>query len=158
MYLISKRELTPEPVLVMRRRITRSEIAATITEVLPRIFQYAMEHSLPLIGMPFARYQEADPEMVTIEPGMRLAPGARPAADGDSEVLHETLPGGSAAVTTHAGPYDQLPAAYSALEAWIKNEHLRPAGAPWECYLNDPGSVPDPKDWLTEIIWPVAGM
>ena len=38
------------------------------------------------------------------------------AADGQDEVLAETLPGGPAATTIHFGPYDPLPDAYAAVE------------------------------------------
>jgi hypothetical protein len=27
---------------------------------------------------------------------------------------------------------------------------------PWEVYLTDPQRAPDPADWLTEVIWPLA--
>ena len=33
---------------------------------------------------------------------------------------------------------------------------LRPGGAPWESYITDPADHPDPKDWRTEIYWPLA--
>jgi AraC family transcriptional regulator len=60
------------------------------------------------------------------------------------------------ATTVHAGPYDKLPDAYAAIEQWMEAEGLVAAGAPWESYLNDPSDFPDPKDWKTEVSWPVA--
>jgi AraC family transcriptional regulator len=101
--------------------------------------------------------------MVTIEPGMFVAASGAgleidPAwtqATGDGDVRADTLPGGPAAVTMHVGPYDTLTEAYAALEQWIADQGLAPAGAPWECYRTDPGEVPDPKDWKTEVFWPV---
>ncbi len=42
-YSITKKELAPQPVLVVRRRVKRSEIAATIGEVLPHIFVHAQK-------------------------------------------------------------------------------------------------------------------
>ena len=30
-----------------------------------------------------------------------------------------------------------------------------PGDGPWEVYLADPGRVPDPADWLTEVVWPL---
>jgi AraC family transcriptional regulator len=55
----------------------------------------------------------------------------------------------------HAGPYDTLQEAYAALETWMESEGLPPAGPPWESYITDPGEHPDPKDWKTEVSWPV---
>ena len=31
---------------------------------------------------------------------------------------------------------------------------LEPSGGPWESYLTDPGSTPDPADWRTEVCLP----
>ena len=159
-YSIEKRMLSPQPVLVVRKRVKRSEIATTIAEVLPRVFGYAQQHGMALTGVPFTRYVEAGPGLMTIEPGMRVAvpegvaQRPDPAADSE-EVRAEMLPGGPAALTTHIGPYDRLPDAYAALEEWIKAQGLTPAGAPWESYITDPGEYPDPKDWKTEVYWPV---
>jgi len=38
---------------------------------------------------------------------------------------------------------------------WIEAQGLAPSGAPWESYVTDPGNFPDPKDWKTEVVWPL---
>jgi AraC family transcriptional regulator len=76
--------------------------------------------------------------------------------EGEEEIRSDTLPGGLAAMTTHCGPYEQLRDAYAALEHWMETEGLKPAGAPWESYVTDPAEHPDPKDWRTEVFWPIA--
>jgi AraC family transcriptional regulator len=152
-YSITKKELAPQPVLIVRRRVKRSEIAATIGEALPHIFIYAQQNGIALAGLPFTRYVEMGPGLVTMEPGMRVT---SPGAAGHGEVIADTLPGGPAVTTIHAGPYDKLSEAYAAIEEWMERERLVTAGAPWESYLNDPSDFPDPKDWKTEVFWPVA--
>src|SRR5262249_10077745 len=72
-YSITKKELQPQPVLVVRRRIKRSEIAATIGEALPHVFHFAQQNGIALAGLPFTRYVEVGPGLMTIEPGMRVA-------------------------------------------------------------------------------------
>jgi len=67
-----------------------------------------------------------------------------------------TLPGGGAACTIHAGPYEDLNEAYAALEAWMESHGFTPRGAPWESYLTDPAEHANPRDWRTEISWPLA--
>jgi AraC family transcriptional regulator len=52
--------------------------------------------------------------------------------------------------------YDQLVNAYAAVEEWIKSQGFTPSGAPWESYLTDPAEHPDPKDWKTEVFWPIG--
>lgn len=156
-YSITKKELSPQPVLVVRRRVKRSEIASTIAEVLPRVFLYAQQNGIALAGLPFTRYVEAGPGMLTIEPGMRVAAAGQGPSPGGAEVVLDKLPGGPAAATMHVGPYDNLHDAYVAIEEWMKAEGLVAGGAPWESYVTDPGEYPNPADWKTEVFWPLAG-
>ncbi len=151
-YTVVKKQLSPQPVLIVRRRVKRSDIAATIGESLPLIFAYAQQNGIALAGLPFTRYVEMGPGLITMEPGMRVA-GKLPPGQGD--ILADTLPGGPAVTTVHAGSYDKLTDAYAAIEHWMETEKLASAGAPWEKYLNDPSEHPDPKDWKTEVFWPV---
>lgn len=155
-YQISRKELSAQPVLVVRRRVPRAAIAATIGAELPKVFLHAQQRGFAIAGFPITRYPETSMGTVTLETGMRVndSNGEWTAASGAGDVLAETLPAGPAAVTVHSGPYDQLPAAYAALEAWMEANGFRPAGAPWEAYLNDPSDHPDPKDWKTEVFWP----
>jgi AraC family transcriptional regulator len=156
-YSISRRELAAQPVLVVRRRVRRTEIAATIGAVLPKVFLDAQRRGIAIAGYPITRYLETSMGFVTLETGMRVTAhdGEWTSGGGEGDVLAETLPGGPAAVTIHAGPYDQLQAAYAALEEWIVTNKFRPIGAPWEAYLNDPADHPDPRDWKTEVCWPI---
>ena len=156
-YSVSKQNLSPQPVLVVRCRVKRSDIAKTIGETLPKIFAYAQQHGIALAGLPFTRYTEMGPGLLTMEPGVRIAAGAlAPGAPGADGVFMDTLPGGSAATTMHIGPYDGLHEAYEAIEQWMKTQGLVSKGAPWESYVTDPGEYPDPKDWKTEVFWPVG--
>ena len=152
-YSIIRKELAPQPVLIVRRRVKRSDIAATIGEALPHIFIHAQQNGIALAGLPFTRYVEMGPGMITMEPGMRVS---SPNPSGQGEIIADTLPGGPAVTTVHSGPYDKLTEAYAALEQWMDAHGLTPAGAPWECYLNDPSEHPNPKDWKTEVFWPVT--
>lgn len=155
-YEIRRQELAAQPVLVVRRRVRRAEIAATIGAALPKVFLHAQQHGLAIAGYPITRYLETSVGLVTLETGMRVTAhsGCWTVADGQGEVLAETLPDGPAAATIHCGPYDQLPDAYAAVEEWIATNGFRENGAPWEAYLNDPVDHPNPQDWKTEVYWP----
>jgi AraC family transcriptional regulator len=157
---IAKQDLQAQRVIVAPRRIKRSEIAATITSALGDIFQYAQQHGLALSGHPFTRYRDFGAGLITIEPGMRIVASATgasapPPANGVGSVFEDTLPAGPAMTTVHMGPYDALNEAYAALESWMESHGVQAAGAPWESYITDPAEFPDPKDWKTEIAWPV---
>jgi AraC family transcriptional regulator len=154
-YSIAKKQIAPQPVIVVRRRIKPSEVAATLAEALGQVFQHALQNGIALAGQPFTRYLEWGPGMWTIEAGMPVTAkvGENPS---DADVRQDTLPGGFVATTTHAGSYDKLTEAHAALQQWIEAEGLTPSGAPWEVYTTDPADYPDPKDWKTEIFWPIA--
>src|SRR5580658_1222223 len=139
-YKITRQELAVQPVLVVRRRVRRAEIAAEIGAALPKVFLHAQQRGLAIAGYPITRYPETSVGLVTLETGMRVTghSGEWTVADGEGEVLAETLPGGLAAATIHFGPYDKLQDAYAAVEEWIAANGFRQNGAPWEAYLNDP--------------------
>lgn len=151
---ISVEELDPTPMLFMGRRADRDELATVLAEVLPAVFQYVMEHGLPMAGPPFVRYLEQSAAFLTVQGGIPLTEEPKPPAP-ELNIEVGELPGGSAAVTIHRGPYDTLGDSHMALERWMAANGWQPAGAPWEVYLTDPGEVPDPKDWETQILWPV---
>jgi AraC family transcriptional regulator len=157
-YTVSRKELATQPVLVVRRRVRRAEIAATVAAELPKVFLHAQRRGIAIAGYPITRYLETSVGLVTLETGMRVTAhsGEWTADEGEGDVLADTLPGGPAAVTIHSGPYDQLQAAYAALEEWIAANGFHAAGAPWEAYLNDPADHPNPQDWKTEVCWPVG--
>ena len=157
-YDIVKKELDAQPVLLVRRRVKRSDIGRAIGEALPHIFMYAQQHGIALAGHPLTRYVEVGAGLLTIEPAMRIVSrqGSGSNAAPGGEVVEDVLPAGSAATTVHAGPYETLQEAYAALETWMGEHNLRPAAPPWESYITDPAEHPDPKDWKTEVCWPVA--
>jgi AraC family transcriptional regulator len=152
-YSITKKEIAPQPVLVVRRRVKPSEIAATLAEALGLVFQYAQRTGAALAGQPLTRYLEWGPGLITMEAGMPVVA----LVSGEGDVKGDTLPGGLVATTTHAGTYDKLTEAHAAIQVWIQAQGLVAAGAPWESYVTDPADFPDPKDWKTEVFWPIAG-
>jgi AraC family transcriptional regulator len=150
-YDIVRTTLQAQPILFCRGRAPIAELAALLGELLPKVFGYATESGATMVGPPFVRYV-AFGEEVSIEAGMPVAPGAD--AKGDIELGE--LPAGPAASTVHTGPYDGLGAAHQAVADWIDNEGSAPGGPPWEVYLTDPGEVPDPAEWKTQVLCPIA--
>ena len=60
------------------------------------------------------------------------------------------MPGGRVATTLHVGDYAGVGSAYDAASQFLTDEGYEVAGAPWECYLDDP-EVPEPR---TEVFMP----
>jgi AraC family transcriptional regulator len=149
---IERQELQPQPALIVKRRVARSEIAATIAESLGKTFPYALQNGLAIAGRPFVRYSDVGPGLMTMETGTPLAAPA----PGVGEIEAITLPGGPAAVAVHMGPYDTLQDTYAAMERWMQQQGVRAAGAPWESYITDPAEHPDPANWRTDVFWPIS--
>ena len=59
--------------------------------------------------------------------------------DGDAVVLH------------YKGPYEKMDSAYFQIEEWLKKNNKLKSGPSIEVYLNDPGTVKDKNDLLTDI-------
>ncbi len=152
-YSFAERSLAPQPVLVARRRVRRSDLARVLGELLGAVFVHAQRAGATIVGQPFTRYLEWGPAIFSIESGLPIATSV----EGAGGVLAATLPGGRAAVTTHVGPYDQLLDAHTAVQLWLDEHSRRTSGPPWEVYVTDPADEPDPKDRRTEIFWPIEG-
>jgi AraC family transcriptional regulator len=151
---IAVKDLPATHALVMRKRISRDEIAATLGSMLPAVFTHAQQHGLALAGPPFARYPEIGMGSFVMEAGFAVAAPA----DGDPEAGIEplTIPAGEAAVAIHRGPYDGLPRTFEVVESWVRDEGRSVGGPPMENYLTDPGEHPDPATWETEVVLPLA--
>jgi AraC family transcriptional regulator len=149
---IVRQELAAQPMLFVRVRAGRDEIAKSIGESLGKAFPFAQMSGVGIAGRPFTRYLSTGPGLYEMEIGVPVAA----AVAGDGDVQAGTLPGGPVAVAVHGGPYDQLSETFAALQRWIEAGGLRIAGPPWESYVTDPAEFPDPADWRTEVYWPVA--
>ena len=150
-YDIARQQIEDCTFLYMKGRCTHAEIANTLAGLLGGVYQHAMENGIELCSPPTALYAEWGPGMVTLHAGMMVA-SASPSGD-----IHvEALPAGEAAVTIHTGSYDGLGDAHAAVEQYLAEHDLQKAGPPREIYLTDPGEVPDPKDWKTQVVWPIA--
>ncbi|GIM90910.1 helix-turn-helix domain-containing protein [Paractinoplanes toevensis] len=150
---ISVHDLPTVHALVIRRRVTRDEIATALAESLPAVFDYAQRNGLAIAGPPFARYPEVGMGSLVIESGITVAePPSTTLPDGIEALV---IPPGRAVVTIHHGPYDSLLESYQEIEKWMRDQGLSAAGAPRETYLTDPGEHPDPATWETEIVQPV---
>jgi AraC family transcriptional regulator len=148
---VTRKDLEPRTVLVVRAKCASTEIAQTLGPCLARVFAWATQHGVPFAGPPFTRYLPSGPGLLSIEAGLTIAVPSK----GEGDIIATELPGGPAAVAIHEGGYETLAETHAAVERWIEANKLESAGSPWETYLTDPGETPNPADWRTEVVYPL---
>jgi AraC family transcriptional regulator len=94
---ITRKEIAPQHILYIRRRIAPGERKETLGECFGKLFSYGAKAGLPIAGWPLCRLI-AGPGLLTIEPAMPLAAPA----PGEGEMKPGVLPGGSVALGIHA--------------------------------------------------------
>lgn len=104
-------------------------------------------------GAPYAAYYNLDMQNLDVEGGFAVA---RP-LPGEGDVQPSAFaagPSAQVAACLHIGPYDQMPPAYEALNAFIAEQGREPTGVVYEIYLNDPAEV-SPEAVQTLIVFPL---
>lgn len=143
------------PTIAGRRRVDRDRLSEAIGDILPAAYGLAMEMGLTMTGPPFVRYLSESAAFVEIEAGVPLTAAA---GQVDApELFTSSLPGGMKATAIHQGSYDTLGETHAAVDRWMHEQGHTAMGGPWEIYLTDPAEFPDPVDWKTQIVWPIAG-
>lgn len=144
----------PEIVQLERKRAAVMHVVGQPAEI-PRLLGEAFEATMQqvsisggqVVGPPFARYGGFGPQ-IDAEVGFPYA-----GALVETDRVHDVeLPGGRAVLATHVGPYADIGAAWARIQAWIGEQGLEPASAPWESYLTGPD---DPGQPVTQIVFPV---
>ena len=149
--VIETRELSPQPVLVMRGRATPPELAETFARLLGGVLEHLGAHDSAIPGAPFMRYLGMT-DVFEIEVGV---PNPR-RLEGSSRVVATELPGGPVATTVHHGPYSELGTTWDALFAWAEERgRIAHRDGGWDVYENDPSQVSRPEELVTRLHLPL---
>jgi effector-binding domain-containing protein len=139
-----------QPALVIRTRAPVQSLPQVVGQAYGAILQYAGRLGFQPSGAPFVAYYNMDMADLDMEIGFPFE--QKP--EGEGNVLAGEIPGGKAAACLHVGPYDQVGAAYEALQEWMQANGCVPAGVAYEFYLNDPGTTP-PAELQTQVVFPL---
>jgi len=140
-------EIEAQPVASIRIETTQSEIADKIGKLLREIVPIVEEH---MNGAPLAVFHAWEGDRGEME----VAVPVEASAQATDRIQRHDLPGGRAVVATHIGPYDQLLASWSTINAWMKERGLEARSAPWEQYISD-CSVTPANELVTRIVLPI---
>ncbi len=93
---IDRRQFDGQHLLLIRRRIARSELTGMLAECFGKLFSHGQKAGLPIAGWPLARYVVMGPGRWTVEAAMPLAAPAHAEADMEPG----SLPAGPVVVRT----------------------------------------------------------
>jgi AraC family transcriptional regulator len=147
---IELRVLRSQHAASVRTEVPQADLSDAIGGCLQAVREALRRQGVEADGAPFVRYH-AFGDSVDLEAGMRVTSPVQP----DGLVKPSQLPGGPAAIAIHVGPYETLKATYDAVERWLAATPHRANGGPWELYITDPTTEPDPGRWVTEVIQPL---
>ncbi len=151
-YRCRLKTVVPQRALVVKALVQDArDVGCTIQRLLEEVWNYLSRQEHATVGPGIARFHRFDAEPIELEAGFPVAE----AFGGNGQVCSVELPGGKAATTLHQGPYDGLPLAYQALERFMREQELRPAGSPYEIYWIDGSQAREPEELRTEVVWPV---
>lgn len=145
-------ELGPQPAAAMRGDVAQSDMPDFFGRAFHRVMEVVTAAGVTVVGPPFGFYPSMPTETVAVEAGFPVSS----AIDETDDVHNLELPGGNAVVAVHVGPFETMEDTYNQLMEWAGRNGHRLADAMWEQYLSDSAVEPDPSQWQTRIVWPVA--
>jgi effector-binding domain-containing protein len=132
--------LQRQPVFVVRGHADLMCIGQFLAGAFERVAKVLADTGVEPVGPPCARYRMTG-EGFDIEAGFPVRQLVRPPGLAAAELVNADLPGGLTARIVHVGDYAGLGAAYEALEDWVVDNGYTATGAPWESYLDEPGTT-----------------
>lgn len=144
-------ERTAQPVASIRTKVKATEISTQLAILLPEVGKQMMASGAKAMGVPFARVHSNEDGLVDLEAGIAV----QQPIEEKGRVKNSELPGGKCVTCWHVGPYDKLAGARQALLEHLETEKLKARGGAWMVFWTDPGMVPDPAKWKTQLFVPI---
>lgn len=143
-YKIELQEVSERNVIAYRKKMGVDEFGKYYSILYERV---PKEHVTPN-GIVGAVYYDKEFDRTCSD--IELIVGIR-----EKEKADKVMESGLCAVTVHKGPYSSLPEAYGALVDWIAENGYEWNGAPYDIYTKTQFDDLAPKDWETEVYFPV---
>src|ERR1041384_6980850 len=131
-YEVKVPEGTPRTIAAVRARVRMGTVPAVFRQYLDRVYAAGKVGAVSLDGQNVFVYRHVAgmPDHLDVDFGVGVrAPFAE--ADG---VCSTIVPGGRVVTATHLGDYGGLRAAHDAIQAGVREHHLRLSGTSWEVY------------------------
>ena len=135
---------------------TNTNISSTMAKQYGSIGGYMAQNQIAMHGMPFTIYQEMNMEDGTVIMSNAIPVSQKIDITDDSGILCGYIPKTKVLKTTLQGNYTNLTQAWSETLEYISKNNILPSELkPFEIYTTDPGKLPNPANWITEIYIPI---
>lgn len=139
------------PVLSVRTRCAVAELPQVLGQTYAKIEAYLAQNGAQPVYAPFVVYYNMDMDALDIDAGFPVAGGLT----GLDEIQANELPAGRVLTARYIGPYEGMPEAYAAVDAFAQEHEIKRHGVVYEFYHNDPTITP-PEQLITEIVFPLV--
>jgi len=135
---------------------TASNIRNEMAKQYADILNYMNSNTIPMSGMPFTIYLQMDRSNGEVIMSNAIPVNNEVTVAEDSTILCGFMERTSALKVTLKGNYTNLQEAWNAAYKHLADNQLEPSEmSPFEIYVNDPGDLPNPANWITEIFIPI---
>lgn len=145
---IEARTIAAQPAVVRCGVVPANQLTEWISTTLGELADALRRHDVVPAGFPFARHHPDGDGLLAVEAGFPISTPSSCAGLGTSC----ELPAGPVANARYAGPYEQIPVAYSNIIEWLRRHGEGPSGDAWEIYHAPP--IGNPDNWHVELIQP----
>tara|TARA_R100000935_G_scaffold9625_1_gene19530 strand:+ start:13722 stop:14780 length:1059 start_codon:yes stop_codon:yes gene_type:complete len=134
-----------------------SDIGAKMGAMMGQVMGYMDANNIPTAGQPFTLYNQIDEANGTVIFSACIPVRDRVITPEGSTVVCGFMEPVSALKTTLKGNYENLTEAYAQAQAYMAKNAIQPhpTSKMFEVYVTDPGEVPNPANYITEIYMPV---
>ena len=144
-------QTTAQAAAIIHLTVPRGEMMKIFGPAVGELMAAVATQGLEPVGAVFAHHLKMSPDIFDFELGVKVSAPLKAIG----RVKPGQLPAAKVAHTVYSGPYEGLPAAWSAFDDWMKVNGYPQAADLWEVYSVGPQSTPDPKDWRTELNRPL---
>lgn len=148
---ISVKDIQSMYAMTYRTKCTMEEIADVMGPAFGEIMHVIATNGGQVAGAPFSIWYEWEDEIMEFDNAIPVDKSIK----GTDRVIPIKTYQGKTAFVSHMGEYSSTHYSWGSLENYIKENGLETNGSPYEVYITDPETEPDPSKWITELYWPI---
>jgi effector-binding domain-containing protein len=134
-----------------------SDVGVKMGQVMGQVMGYMQENKIALNGKPFTVYNQVDTANNSVIFSAGIPVKDRVITPSGSPVVAGFMEPVTTLKTTLKGNYDNLQQAYEKANEYMAQNGLtpHPTAKMFEVYITDPGEVPNPANYITEVYMPI---